>query len=281
LLEQIAAGTGSGPGAGAKVVPEWKEWGMNTRRWLACPGLLACGVLLSSLAPRSAGEELSAADAARKEEATKVSDAAAQIALAQDLIHRGRNPKAPSPLALLAAAEILGQIRVPVGELKGKPEITGEAPGKEEAPRPLLPPAEEAQNLVEEAKLLAEELVKKGDLKPAAGAAVQALAKEVIIEKSRGAIGGVKRKNGWLAPGQTATYRIDFNGLSLSRVFVFSEGRSPLQLTVSNTREQVRGEDTGWNPSASWMPGDRAGGVFLIRVTNVGDYGTPFRLVTN
>ncbi len=254
---------------------------MNTRRWLACLGLLACGVLAAGLAPRSVGEEPSKAEADKKEEAAKVSDAAAQIALAQDLMIRGRNPKAPSPLALLAAAEILAKIRVPVGELKGKPEITGEAKGQEEEAAPLLSREEEVQVLVKDAVSKAKQLAKEGSLSEAGLKAVEALAGEIVVAKTRGAIGGVKRKNGWLAPGQSATYRIDFDGWSLSRVFAFSEGRSPLQLTVTNLRGAVRGEDSGWNPSASWMPADRAGGVFVIRVTNLGAYGTPYRLVTN
>jgi hypothetical protein len=244
---------------------------MNIRRWLACLGLVAGGLLASS----AVGEDKPKDDA--REKSAKVSAAAAQVALAQDLAARGRDH---SPLALLAAAEILGKIDVPVHELKASPEVSGKE-GKAEEVKPLLPPDEEARDLVKEATRLAEEQVKKGDLAPAAAAAIQALAKEIVIEKGRGAIGGVKRKNGSLAPGQTHTYRIDFDGRSLSRVFAFSEGRSPVQLTVTNTEGRVRGEDTGWNPSVSWMPGSRGGGVFVIRVTNVGDYGTPYRLVTN
>jgi hypothetical protein len=229
------------------------------------------------LAVLAAGEK-AAGETPKEKEAAEASNAAAQIALAQDLADRGR--KAHSPLALLTAAEILGKIDVPIKELKDKPEVSGKAGADGEAPA-LLDRVDEAKLLVEDAKSMANRLVKDGAMTPEAAAAVKALAKDVVIKESRAAIGGVKRKNGWLAPGQSHTYRIDFDGWSMARVFAFSEGRSPLQLTVTNTNERVRGEDTGWNPSASWMPGERSGGVFIIRVTNVGDHGTPYRLVTN
>jgi hypothetical protein len=242
---------------------------MRTRPWLACV------VLAASLA--AAGGEKSRKDAAREKEAEKASAAVARIALAQDLAAQGRKN---SPLVLLAAAEILGQIDVPVRELAAQPEVSGKG-GKEEEVAPLLKPDEEARLLVTEARDLANRLLKKGELTQAAATAVQALAREVVIKAPRGATGGVKRKNGWLAPGQTHTYRIAFDGWALARVFAASEGRSPLEVTVLDTAAKVRGEDAGWHPSATWKPSERTGGLFLIRITNVGDFGTPYRLLTN
>jgi hypothetical protein len=250
---------------------------MTNRRWLACLGVLACGLLAAALSAPAVGEE-PRGDADKEKEAKESSEAAARFALAQELAARGRKEK--SPLALLTAAEILGKIEVPMSEVKGKPEVSGKEGPAGEVPA-LMDRKEEFDLLVADAKSMAKKLVKDGALTAAAGEAVGALADNVEFKKARGAIGGIKRKNGWLAPGQTHTWRVDFDGWSMARVFAFSEGRSPVQVTVSNTREQVRGEDTGWNPSVNWMPGDRAGGVFLIRITNVGDYGTPYRMVTN
>jgi hypothetical protein len=250
---------------------------MNNRRWLACLGLLACGALTAILSAPVVGEEPKG-DADKQKAAKEASEAVAHLALVQDLTARGRKEK--SPLALLAAAEVLGKIEVPFQELKEKPEVSGKAGPTGEVP-PLLDRREEFDLLVADARSMAKRLVKDGTLTPAAGEAVGALADSIAFKGVRGAVGGVKRKNGWLAPGQTHTWRVDFDGRSLARVFAFSEGRSPVQVTVSNTREQVRGEDTGWNPAVGWMPEDRAGGVFLIRITNVGDYGTPYRLVSN
>jgi hypothetical protein len=251
---------------------------MRTCRWLACL-TLACGIVAASLAPRAASEEPKAKTEQEKQAEAR-SEAAGQLALAQTLAARGR--KNHSPLELITAAEVLRRLSEPVQDLRVEPKVEGKAGSGEGKAEPLMSTEEEANLLLADAASMATKQVREGKLSEAGAAAIESLAKEVKgIKSTRGAIGGPKRRSGFLYPGQAHTYRIDFDGWSMSRVFVSSEGRSPVRVTVTNLDGLMRGEDGGWNPAVAWMPGRRAGGVFVIRVENIGDHGTPYRLVTN
>jgi hypothetical protein len=245
---------------------------------LACLALVG-GLLAAALGSRAASDEPKARSPEEKQ-AQERSEVAAQLALAQTLAARGR--RTHSPLELLTAAEMLRRLGAPVQSLNVEPKVGGK-PGEGQAKaEPLMSPAEEADILLADARSMAAKLAKEGKLSEAGASAIEALARDVQkIERTRGAIGGPKRRGGFLYPGQSHTFDIDFDGWSMARVFVTSEGRSPLRVTVTNLNGLMRGEDGGWNPSVSWMPGRRPGGVFVIRVENIGDYGTAYRLVTN
>jgi hypothetical protein len=251
---------------------------MSTCRRLACLALVG-GLLGAAVASRAVSDE-PRAKTEKEKDADHRGEAAAQLALAQTLAAHGR--RTHSPLELVTAAEILRHLGAPVQELKIEPKVegkAGEGPAKAE---PLMSPTEEADILLADAKSMAVKQAKEGKLSEAGAAAIEALARDVQkIEKTRGAFGGPKRRSGFLYPGQTHTFNIDFDGWSMGRVFVNSEGRSPLRVTVTNLDGFMRGEDGGWNPSVAWMPPRQRGGVFVIRVQNIGDYGTPYRLVTN
>jgi hypothetical protein len=252
---------------------------MKIHRYLAFLGL-AAGIGLLGAGRGSSEEPKTEAD----KKAKARGDVVAQLALAHELMTRGQ--KAKSPLDLLTAAEILRQLNktTKIIEAKDKPEVEGKGGVAEEVPPLTL--EQESELLLKEARDLAARQARDNKISAAGAAAIDALAREVerikpSDEGKRAAVDGPQRRNGFLHPGQSHTYRIDFGGGAIARVFVSSEGRSPLRVTVRNTDNAVRGEDEGWNPSASWWPERRGGGVFIIRVQNVGDFGTSYRLVTN
>jgi hypothetical protein len=252
---------------------------MKTRRWLAFLSVAAC----ACLALRATAEDTRKEDP-KETSAKATAEAVRQLGLAQELATRGREHK--SPLDLLAAAEIFHTYKdVEYADLKKEPKVEGKAGEGEAKVDEALSNADQAANLLRDATALAAKLAREGTLTEKDAAAIDALAKCIANAKTaprtRGAIGGPKRKSNFLYPGQTHTYRIDYDGWSMARVFVSSEGRSPLRVWVTNLDDLERGEDAGWSPSVSWMPGRRVGGVFVIRVQNIGDYGTPYRLVTN
>jgi hypothetical protein len=245
---------------------------MKTRRWLALLSVAACACLVL----RAGAEEPKKEDP-KEAKSRAVSEAVRQLALAHELAARGREHQ--SPLDLLTAAEIFRSTKWQT--LDKEPTVEGK-PGEGKAEQASeLTTEDEAQNLLRDATKMAEKLVRADKMKAEEASAIDALAKEIARKSYRGAIDGPKRRGGFLYPGQTHTFRIDYDGWSMARVFVSSEGRSPLRVWVTNLDGVERAEDAGWNPSVSWMPGRRVGGLFIIRVQNIGDYGTPYRLITN
>jgi hypothetical protein len=251
---------------------------MNRNRWWMT-ATLACGLLAVALVPGAQSDE-PRNEGPREKAAQARSEAVSQLALAQALATRGRQTK--SPLELLTAAEILRRLGVPVEELKVEPKVEGKAGDTEARVEPPLSLAEEADVLLEDARSLASRQLKEGKLSEASAAAIESLAREIkSLKTTRGALGGPRRRAGFLHPGQSHTFTIEYNGYSMARVFVHSEGRSPLRVVVHNADGAVRAEDSGWNPSVGWMPARRPAVPFVIRVENIGNVGTPYRLVTN
>jgi hypothetical protein len=253
---------------------------MNVLHRLRC--LPACACLAAVLATPAASRQAPASDSQKEAAARACTEAVEQIGLAHDLAAQARRNR--SPLGLVAAAKILRDVEVPVGPLKVEPkvEVKEGEPMPEEKVAPPLSPREESDVLLADAGDLAARQARDGTLSRAEADAVMTLIRQVeASEQRRGATGGPRQKAGYLNPGHTHSYRIGFDGWDYALVRVFSEGRSPVEVTVISPDGQVRGADAGRSPSARWLPARKVGGEFILRVTNVGEFGTPYRLITN
>ncbi len=255
---------------------------------MSIPRLAVLG-LMAALAPAVVGEEEARRVLTRAEkEAQARSEANAQVivqlTLANDLAEQGRKSK--SPLALIAAAEILRKLKDEPRTVKDEPRVEGtKSPaGQEKAEEPFSA-ADQSVLLLADARTMADKLVREGAMTRQEGAAVQTLARQVegikIQPGSRGARGGPQQRIGFLAPRATVAYRIDFDGLGTEYVRVFSNGRTTLRLSVTNSRGVLRSADSGANPGGTWVPSGPGGEVYTIRITNTGSAGTSYRMITN
>jgi hypothetical protein len=235
------------------------------------------------LAPaRADDKKLTRAEQEAKARAEENAQVVQQLSLAHDLAEQGRHGQ--SPLALLAAAQLLRSIKNLPDTVKDKPKVEYEAgarPPKEEEPEPALSPAEEADLLLQDAQSMANRQARSGRLTVKEAAAIQTLANQVKNTKAtRGARSGPQQRTGWLAPRQAHAYGIDFNGLTPEYVRVFGNGRTLLRLTVQDSRDVLKGEETAYNPGGTWYSGP-GGGVFTIRITNIGNVATSYRMISN
>jgi hypothetical protein len=227
-----------------------------------------------------------AADSPKEDKANAEASAATvqQLALAHELAKQGRRAK--SPLALLTAAQILRSLKMAPQTVDDKPQVegdTGSAATRNEAEieKPLSP-MEESQLLLQDARTLAGRQLKDHTLSRDQLDAIETLARQVESTKIsfRGARGGPQQRCGFLHPGQTNVYRIDFNGLTPEYVRVFGNGRTMLSIAVLTPGGALRGEETAYHPGGTWY--SRPGGnTFTIRIRNVGNQGTSYRLITN
>jgi hypothetical protein len=239
--------------------------------------------------PALSGEEEARRVLTRAEkEAQARSEANAQVilklTLANDLAERGRKNK--SPLFLVTAAEILRKIKDEPWTVKDEPRVEGEkSPAGSEGAEEPLSAADQSLILLADARKMADNLARDGTLTRPEAAAVQTLARQVENSKvppgTRGARGGPQQRLGFLAPRATHAYRIDFDGLGTEYVRVLGNGRTALQLSVTNSRGVLRGVDSGTNPGGTWDPKGPGGEVYTIRITNTGDVGTSYRMITN
>ncbi len=243
---------------------------------LSLAALLSGLVLLGALGRPAAGGEEPKDDPTAKARA----DAVQAMALAADMEERGR--KAQSPLALIAAAEILRGIKAPLEDLKVQPKTEapdGKAPEKAEAPPTLK---EQEALLLGDARSMIDKLARKGTLSQADADALRALATRVEKMKvERGAAGGPKQGNTFIRPGQSCEWTLEFAGGGRDGcVRVFGNG-VPVEVTVSDREGHVRGSDSGMRPGCNWTVFNPGTHLFRIRVTNVGGKGTSVRMVTN
>ncbi len=244
---------------------------MQFRRCLPVLGLLAA--VLSPAAGADRKEDARAKDRA---------DAVLSLALAHDLEGQGRKSK--SPLALIAAAEILHKIKLPPEDLNVEPKV--EVKEGKPVPEGKVPPPpslkEQEQLLLADARSLIDRLVRTNEVRTAEAEALRTMAARVEKMKvERGAVGGPKQRNGFLRPGYTHAYRLDFEGEVTALVRVFGNEKTSLQVTVTDETGKVCGVDAGYNPGGTWLPELAGVHAFTIRVTNSGTTGTPYRLVTN
>jgi hypothetical protein len=262
---------------------------MLSRR-LSGVALLACGCLVAALAGPAASQDaarekpLTAAEREAKARSEANAEVVAQITLAHDLADQGR--KARSPLALVSAAEILRKLKEKPAAARDKPVVEvkdgGPAPKEDDKGEEALDPEAESVVLLQDARDLADRLVKDGTLTRAEAAAVKTLADKVARIKVgyRGASGGPQQRSGFLNPGVTHTYRINFNGLSPEYVRVFGTDKTVLQVSIHNSRGVLRGIDTGHNPGGTFYGSDGPD-LYTIRISNIGNASSPYRMITN
>jgi len=239
--------------------------------------LLAVGV--SPKASRGDDRKVTRAEQEARARAETNAGVVLQLSLAHDLAEQGRRTK--SPLALVTAAQLLRTLKSLPETVKDKPKVEGDAGAKAPEDEILLSPREESDLLLKDARSLAEKQVKDGALTEKEAAAIETLARQV--EKSaatRGARGGPQQRTGFVHPGQTHVYTIDFNGLTPEYVRVFGNGKALLRVQVRNRRGVLSGEETAYNPGGTWYSGP-GGGVYSIHITNVGEAGTSYRMITN
>jgi hypothetical protein len=246
----------------------------------ALGGLALLAVVLAPA--RAEDRKLTRAEQEAKARAEDNAQVVVQLGLAHDLAEQGRRMK--SPLALVAAAQLLRTIKTLPLPVKDRAKVEyepGATPAKEEEAEAPLSPAEEAELLLQDARVLADRQAKAHALTQQEHAAIETLIKQVKnAAQTRGARGGPQQRTGWLGPGQTHAWAIDFNGLTPEYVRVFGNGRTLLRLTVRNNRDVLKGEETAYNPGGTWYSGP-GGGVFTVRVTNVGNVGTSYRMISN
>jgi hypothetical protein len=263
---------------------------MKYRRCLSGLALLAGVCLLAVTAsPAVFGRDdkkLTRAEEEAKKKAETNAQVVLQLALAHDLAEQGRKTK--SPLALVTAAQLLRTIAIAPLTVKDKPKVEyekGAEPGKDEEPEPALSLEEEVAMLLKEARSVAK---KQADASGTPGdreaaKAIDTLARQVEnlpLKKTRSAKGGPQERTGFLHPGQSHSYAIDFNGLTPEYVRAFGNGQTILRISVLNSRGVLRGEEASYNPGGSWYSGP-GGGVFTIRISNMGNRGTSYRMITN
>jgi hypothetical protein len=256
---------------------------MKSQRRLAGLTLLAGCCLLTALAPPavSGDDKLTRKEKEARDRAEANGQVIVQLTLANDLFEEAfRNN---SPLALVAAAEILRKLKDDPRPVKAEPIVEGArpAPGTEEKPAEISP-KEQSVVYLAEAVSMAKRMVRAKEMTEEEAAAVRTLTQQVAnIPIKRGAKGGPQQRSGFLAPGATHVYRIDFDGLGTEYVRVFGNNKTTLKVSIANSRGVLRGVDTGTNPGGTWSPDGPGNEVYTIRIANIGNAGTTYRLMTN
>jgi hypothetical protein len=263
---------------------------MRIQRWLTGLGGVACCSVVALTVSAVSGEEEKRVLTRAEQEAKARGEANArvirQLTLANDLAEEGRKIK--SPLCLISAAEVLRKITDEPRTVKAEPRVEGAKPpaGSDEKAEEPLSAWEQSDLLLADARSMADRQARDGTLTRAEADAVKTLARQVEGPKrrpitTRAARGGPQQRTGFLAPRTTHAYRIEFDGLTTEYVRVFGNGKTTLQLSVTNSRGVLRGVDSGANPGGTWVPGGPGGDVYTIRITNTGEVGTPYRMITN
>ena len=181
-----------------------------------------------------------------------------------------------SPVAMLAAIEMLGRIRFHSGEQRLGQKTTE---GKAQAPATkgtAAPPTTDLDSLAAEAKAWA-----KAD--PILIAFIERKLAEA--KKARGgtlgADGGPIEQLDCVLGGQTDTWTIRFNANQRAEVAVSGDGRTDLDLVVEDEQGTVvfSDLDRGDQCQAGWMP--KKTGIFRIRIANIEAAPNAYRLVVN
>jgi hypothetical protein len=232
--------------------------------------VLAVGVALPLWAADDdkTGNNRTAPDAEQKAQKNPSAEAVAALGMAHQLAQFGRQHK--SPLALLAAAEVIASI--PTGKLDAKPK--SQADGKAEgAQKKADRPEETAVSLVAEARKLG-----------GSDEQVQALAAKVsekLAEKSRGAVGGPKRAVTSVQALTTDVYNIPFRGGEVAAIVVSGDGDTDLDLYVYDENGNLIAGDDSYSDDCGvrWIP--KWTGPFTIHVRNRGRVYNNYILLTN
>jgi hypothetical protein len=173
-----------------------------------------------------------------------------------------------SPSALIAAAEILAQVRTqPLG---AEAEVSGAAAGEgAKTEKPDFSPV----NLLADARKLA-----AGDTALLAWADdVEAIASVA----TRGAVGGSRYQVDRVAAGATNTYKLSFRNDGIAEIAVSGDGDTDLDLYVYDSSGNLIGYDEGYSDDCyvRWQP--KWTGAFTIVVKNHGGVYNQFEIATN
>jgi hypothetical protein len=232
--------------------------------------VLAFGVATPGWAADDAkkGDNRTAPDAEQKAQKNPSSEAVAQLAAAHALAQYGRTHK--SPLALLAAAEVIASIPTSKLDQKPKSEADGKSSG---AQKKADRPDETAAALVAEAKHLA------GQDKQVL--ALAAKISEKLNEASRGAVKGPQRADTSVNALTTDVFNIAFRGGEVAAVGVSGDGDTDLDLYVYDENGNLIASDDDYSDDClvRWIP--KWTGPFSIRVRNRGTVYNRYVLLTN
>jgi hypothetical protein len=187
-----------------------------------------------------------------------------EIDTAYDLADLGRAEKKPA--LLIVAARMMAKHKLVPGD--GKATTEG---GKEVASSADLSMREQAERLLAEAKSM--------DPSNEAVAALVAAATKELEAGGRGAIGGPKYYSHSPGVGQTINLAVPFVPGQPATISVRGNGRNSLTLKVQHPGRGGWLEQTGRNPSVTWVPVVAAPQV--ITITNNGPGSVSYTLFTN
>jgi hypothetical protein len=215
------------------------------------------------------GDNRTAPDAEKMKEKDPSADAVAQLGMAHQLAQYGRQNK--SPLALLAAAEVISS--TPTTKLDQKPKSEADSKPEGAAPKKKDRAEVTAEALVAEAKQLAGE-----------DSQILALAAKVsdqIDEAPRGRVGGPSRTVTSVNALTTDVFTIPFRGGEVASIFVSGDGDTDLDLYVydENGNQIASDDDYSDDCIVRFIP--KWTGAFRVRVRNRGLVYNRYVLLTN
>ncbi len=233
---------------------------MTSRRMFGCAAAMVCVVALGGFRPMAADDKKAEAPPTADDKYGKMAE---QLAAAETLIEFGKSHN--SPLALLAAAEVIYQVEIKEG-FKDVPTVEG---GK------VLPyePKEKVESLIKDAKAM------KGS--KAVEEATKSLESK-LLEGARGTPQG----------GTKATVRLDKNGTaSVTRQFIKNQvgkiwitrdsynPNVPLSYKLTDSKGNVIPHVVGASNQFAFIP--TADGPYKLEITNNNPYDTDAVVTTN
>jgi hypothetical protein len=211
---------------------------------------------------------------APEQTAAERDDTVANLALAFELADVGR--RASSPEALVAAAKILSKIEG-VTNVEGAKPTTGKTDpdAKPKAGDPVKGEGKTGDFAADIKELLETARKFNTSKDPKVTALIDSVA-----TGGRGARGGPKMVNGNLVSGTSDSWTFKFNGGEQARVVITNPNNVKMSLAVFGPRGDKIGEFTGRSTiELFWTP--QADNNFVIKVSNIGNATTAYRLVTN
>lgn len=194
--------------------------------------------------------------------------AVAQMALAQQLYAHGAAQG--DALSVLAAARLAAGVQLADGARESERAPNDDAAATAADPdAPDAAPADAATMLA-----LARELAGEDE-------ALLSLIEDAEVEGSRGRIGGALRHLSRLPGGFNDTFRIPFYGGVPAELAVVGDGRSNLDLLLTDENGNTICFDVSYSDKiyCSWMP--RWNGYFYVKVINHGRARNSYYLLTN
>lgn len=237
---------------------------------LALAALLIAIALPASAADKpKSGTNRQPPEAEQKQPKSASAAAVSQLGLAYSLAQYGREKK--SPLALLAAAEILE--RVPAETMKDKPKSEAGPAAGADAAKKKERPDETAESLIEEAEELADDDEEVLEL-------AERLEKQ-LGEKPRGAVGGAKRGVTRVNALATDVYTISFRAGEAAVIVISGDGDTDLDLYVYDELSNLIAADDDGSDDCIVRFTPKWTGPFTVRVKNRGIVYNRYVIATN